>query len=60
MPAFLKSDGPFAMYDHSLRHIGANQNPSNMTVVDKASLAALHRYEEELVKLKELREKERA
>jgi len=31
-----------------------------MTVVDKASLAALHRYEEELVKLKELREKERA
>lgn len=60
MPVFLKSDGPFSMYDHSLRHIPLNQDGSQPTVVDQASLQALRRYEQELVRLKELREKEKS
>lgn len=48
------------MYDHSLRHIPVDQQDSQMTVVDQAALAALHRYENELVRLKELREAEKA
>lgn len=60
MPVFLKSEGPFAMYDHSLRHMKPTQSANRMTVVDQASVAALQRYEKELVQLKELREKEKA
>lgn len=48
------------MYDHSLRHIGPDAPDVNPTVVDQAALAALHRYENELVRLKELREAEKA
>jgi hypothetical protein len=59
MPVFLKSDGPFSMYDHSLRHIDLKNSANQLTFVDQASLAALHRYEQELVRLKELREKEK-
>lgn len=47
------------MYDHSLRHINLNEDGTTMTVVDQASLQALRRYEQELVRLKELREKEK-
>ena len=60
MPVFLKSEGPFSMYDHSLRHIPLDQDGNQMTVVDQASLQALRRYEQELIRLKELREKEKA
>jgi len=59
MPVFLRSEGPFALYDHSLRHIDANATDVQPTVVDQATLA-LHRYENELVRLKELREAEKA
>ena len=60
MPVFLRSEGTFALYDHSLRHIDANATDVQPTVVDQATLAALHRYENELVRLKELREAEKA
>jgi hypothetical protein len=45
IPVFLKSDGPFSMYDHSLRYVGQNIPSLEPTITDKASLAALHRYE---------------
>lgn len=48
------------MYDHSLRHISQTQPDSAPTSVDQATLQALHRYENELVRLKELREAEKA
>ena len=57
MATFLKSDGPFAIYDHSLRHAETETNP---TVTDKVALAALHRYENELLRLQQLREAEKA
>lgn len=60
MPVFLRSEGPFALYDHSLRHVDPNTADVQPTVVDQATLAALHRYENELVRLKELREAEKA
>jgi hypothetical protein len=60
MPVFLRSEGPFAMYDHSLRQVGAETSDKEPTQVDQANLAALHRYENELVRLKELREAEKA
>ena len=60
MPVFLRSEGPFAMYDHSLRHIDYKTSDVSPTAVDKATLAALHRYENELVRLKDLREAEKA
>jgi len=60
MPVFLRSEGPFALYDHSLRHIDSGDSVVQPTVVDQATLAALHRYENELVRLKELREAEKA
>ena len=55
MPVFLRSEGPFALYDHSLRHIDVNTSDVQPTVVDQATLAALQRYENELIRLKELR-----
>jgi len=55
MPAFMKSDGPFTFYDHALRYA----NSSSETVTDKAALQALHRYEKDLLKLKERREAEK-
>ena len=51
MPTFLKSEGPFAFYDSSLRHQKGNNQP---TVTDQASLKALHRYEDDLLRLKSL------
>ncbi len=57
IPSFLRSDGPFAIYDHSLRQAETEQVP---TVTDKVALAALHRYENELLRLKQLREAEKA
>lgn len=60
MPVFLRSEGPFALYDHSLRHIDVTTSDVQPTVVDQATLAALHRYENELIRLKELREAEKA
>ena len=58
MPAFLRSDGPFSYYDHSLRY-GHTQDDKQMTVTDKAALAALQRYEKDLMKLKQQREGEK-
>jgi hypothetical protein len=52
MPAFLRSDGPFSYYDHSLRY-GHTADDKAMTVTDKAALAALQRYEKDLMKLKQ-------
>lgn len=60
MPAFLRSEGPYAMYDHSLRHVDPTVSETKPTVTDQAALAALHRYEKELVNLKNLREAEKA
>lgn len=60
MPVFLRSEGPFAMYDHSLRHIDTSATDAQPTVVDQAAMAALHRYENELIRLKQLREAEKA
>jgi len=45
MPAFMRSEGPYAIYDHSLRHVNAAVSDLSPTVTDKAALAALHRYE---------------
>jgi hypothetical protein len=51
MPAFLKSDGPFSMYDHSLK-VDGGKAPSNLpTVTDKATSDALRRYEQEIISL---------
>lgn len=58
MPAFLRSDGPFSYYDHSLRY-GHTQDEKAMTVTDKAALAALQRYEKDLLRLKQQREAEK-
>jgi hypothetical protein len=55
--SFLRSEGPFAIYDHSLRHAESDNHP---TVTDKVALAALHRYENELLRLKQLKETEKA
>jgi hypothetical protein len=55
---FLKSDGPFANYDHSLRY-GNIQASEDMTVTDKSALAALQRYEHDLLKLKDKRVSEK-
>jgi len=48
------------MYDHSLRHIDSSVSDKRPTVTDQAALAALHRYENELIHLKKLREAEKA
>ena len=48
------------MYDRSLRHIDAQTSDKSPTVVDRAAMQALHRYENELVRLKQLREAEKA
>lgn len=59
LPAFMKSDGPYSMYDHSMRYDGANTKPNEPSVTDKATIAALRRYENDLINLKQLREKEK-
>jgi hypothetical protein len=59
MPAFMKSDGPFNFYDHALRYANSNSETPSETVTDKAALQALHRYEKDLLKLKERREAEK-
>lgn len=59
MPAFLRSEGPFSMYDHSLRYDGST-NAGEPSVTDKATVAALRRYENDLANLKNLREKEKS
>jgi hypothetical protein len=58
MPVFLKSEGPFSFYDHSLRY-GHTKEEEQMTVTDKAALAALHRYEKDLLKLQQQRQNEK-
>lgn len=60
MPAFLRSEGPFSMYDHSLRYDGSHNNAQEPTTSDKATLAALRRYENDLANLKSLRDKEKS
>lgn len=59
MPVFLRSDGPFSFYDHSLRY-GHTNDEKQMTVTDQAALAALQRYEQDLVKLKQQRDNEKS
>jgi hypothetical protein len=51
LPTFLKSEGPFAMYDHSLRYNGAALKPNEPSITDKATVAAIHRYENDLFEL---------
>ena len=58
MPVFLRSDGPFSYYDHSLRY-GHTNDEKAMTVTDKAALAALQRYEKDLMRLKQQRQNEK-
>lgn len=60
MPAFMRSEGPFALYDHSLRTMKPDFPESEPTVTDQAALKALQRYEGELQRLKQLREAEKA
>jgi hypothetical protein len=60
IPSFLKSEGPFAVYDHSLKSLKQNQTFDVKTVVDHAQLAALRRYEKQIMELGRLREKEKA
>ena len=60
MPTFLRSEGPFANYEHSLRHLDASVPENAPTVTDHAALLALRRYENELIRLKQLREAEKA
>ncbi len=52
VPVFLKSQGPFAIYDHSLKATSQVQSPDKFTVTDRAALEALKRYEGELKALK--------
>lgn len=52
MPTFLKSEGPFANYEHSLRHLDASVPENAPTVTDHTALLALRRYENELIRLK--------
>lgn len=47
------------MYDHSLRYEGST-NAGEPSVTDKATVAALRRYENDLANLKNLREKEKS
>jgi len=44
MPAFLRSEGPFSVYDHSLRYV--HREPETCT--DKATMAAVKRYENDI------------
>ena len=56
---FFKSEGPFNNYDHSLK-IGQVADEAALTVTDKAALAALRRYEQDLLRLQHARETEKA
>lgn len=55
MPAFLRSEGPFSVYDHSLRY----QPKEPETVTDKATMQAVKRYENDLDQLQSQRQKEK-
>ena len=60
MPCFLRSEGPFAIYDHSLRYVKTTPDrPVGVTVTDKTTAQALQRHEQELADLKAKRESER-
>lgn len=57
MPAFMRAEGPFHIYEHSLRY---NKNPSSeQTCSDMVTSQALKRYENQISDLQKLREKER-
>lgn len=60
VPAFLRSEGPFSIYDHSLRYL--KQQPEkthNQTVTDQTTMQALKRHEQDLQNLKNKREGEK-
>lgn len=59
VPVFLKSQGPFAIYDHSLKWARQSQPSEKPTATDRAALEAVKRYEEELKALKQQREQEK-
>jgi len=61
VPVFLKSQGPFAIYDHSLRYHGvpSETNSGHKTVTDKTTLKALQRHEQEIEALRQKREGEK-
>ena len=64
VPVFLKSNGPFAIYDHSLKY-GSTLKPKETTqnyrtVTDYASEAALRRHEQDLLQIKKLREEQKS
>jgi len=61
VPVFLRSQGPFAIYDHSLRYHGvpSESNKGNKTVTDHTTLQALQRHEHEIESLRLKREGEK-
>lgn len=58
MPAFLRAEGPFHIYDHALRYPRIN-NSDKRTDCDKVTSNALARYEHQITDLQRLREKEK-
>ena len=60
VPVFLRSEGPFSIYDHSLRYL--KQQPEKVhgeTVTDQTTMQALKRHEQDLQALKAKREHEK-
>jgi hypothetical protein len=56
MPVFMRSEGPYSIYDHSLKQGGPPDQPTH---TDQVADLALRRYEHELQKLKDVREHEK-
>lgn len=50
MPAFLRSEGPFSIYDHSLRY-DKNLAPQDNTLTDKVTIEAIKRFENDISNL---------
>lgn len=61
VPVFLRSQGPFAIYDHSLRYQGvpSETNSGQKTVTDQTTMKALQRHEREIEALRLKREGEK-
>ena len=61
MPVFLRSEGPFSIYDHSLRYLKQQPDkPHIQTVTDQTTMQALKRHEQDLQALKCKRESEKS
>ena len=55
MPVFLRSEGPFNVYDNGLKTVGGG----DFTASDLVTIAHLDRHENEIARLQQLRESER-